>query len=82
LVAVQPKGPTGRVGFALDTEDPTALGMQNAGVDEVVDLAASLEVRVQGDPRFGPQDPSVQLGPDEVIQPGSRILRKPRMNSP
>jgi hypothetical protein len=50
--------------------------LQGAVVDEVVDLAARLEVRVQGDPRFRPQDPAVQLGPDEVVEPGIADLEE------
>jgi hypothetical protein len=50
--------------------------MQDVGVDEVVDLAARLEVRVQGDPRFRPQDPAVQFGPDEVVELGIADLEE------
>lgn len=61
LVAVEAEPPPDRVGLGLDAEHVTAVGVQDAGRNQVVDRLARLERGVELDEGFGPEDARVEL---------------------
>jgi hypothetical protein len=81
LVAVKPKPVTDAVGLGLiaRTEDPRTLAVQEPLIDEIIDVPAALERRVQLERAVRPQQPLVGLAfdmsPDTVLLDAEEGLR-------
>ena len=75
LVLVQEELPAAVVGLGLaDPEDPRALRVENALVDQVIDCAAGPERRVELKERFRPEALGVENSVDEFLEPRATDL--------
>jgi hypothetical protein len=68
-VSVEEEGTAAGYAILLDAEDPATFLMENAAVNKLVYRLAAFEDGVKLDDRFGPKQPSLEIGFNDLVDP-------------